>query len=100
MTTRFAVLFLTVWLFTAFGAICSAQETTFELSDGDRVVFLGNSFFERALEYGHIEAALSLCNASRDIQFRNIGWDGDTVFGHSRAGGRRRAVFGLSLIHI
>lgn len=76
---------------------CSADETKdkpFELLNGDRVLFLGGSFFERALEYGHLETALALRFPDQDISFRNIGWDGDTVFGHSRTGGRRRAVFG------
>ena len=66
----------------------------FELRDGDRVVFLGNSFFGRALEFGHIETSFALRWPERNITFRNLGWDGDTVYGHSRAGGRRRAVFG------
>ena len=71
---------------------CSAEP--FALGDGDRVVFLGNSFFERAIPHGHIETSLTLRWPQHDITFRNLGWDGDTVYGHSRAGGRRRAVFG------
>jgi len=72
----------------------TAHAAAFELKDGDRVVFLGNSFFERARDYGHIENELVCRWPRREIAFRNLGWDGDTVFGHSRAGGRRRAVFG------
>ena len=67
---------------------------SFSLEDGDRVVFLGNTFFERALDYGHLETMLTLHWPDRNVTFRNLGWDGDTVYGHSRAGGRRRAVFG------
>lgn len=67
---------------------------SFSLKDGDRVVFLGNSFFERALDYGHLETSLTLRWPEKRITFRNLGWDGDTVYGHSRAGGRRRQVFG------
>ena len=70
------------------------QAKTFALRDGDRVVFLGNSFFERAIAFGHLEAALTLRWPNQNMTFRNIGWDGDTVYGHARAGGRRRAVFG------
>ena len=66
----------------------------FELRDGDRVVFLGNSFFERARQHGHLETSLALRWPGRKVTFRNLGWDGDTVFGHSRTGGRRRSVFG------
>ena len=64
------------------------------LRDGERVVFLGNSFFERAIDYGHLEASLTMRWPERRFTFRNLGWDGDTVYGHSRAGGRRRQVFG------
>ena len=77
------------WMASALDAV-----EKFELCDGDRVVFLGNSFFERALDYGHLEIALALCWPDRDITFRNLGWDGDTVYGHSRTVGRRRTVFG------
>ena len=78
----------------AIAFIASAIGASLELKDDDRVVFLGNSFFERALDHGHIETALALAWPDRTITYRNIGWDGDTVFGHSRAGGRRRAIFG------
>ncbi len=67
---------------------------TFELRDQDRVVFLGNSFFERALDHGYLELALTLRWPDKHLTFRNLGWDGDTVYGHARTGGRRRAVFG------
>jgi len=87
---------LTILFSLAFLAISSAQENhpAFELRDGDRVLLLGNSFFERALDYGEMETALALRWPDRNITFRNLGWDGDTVFGHSRTGGRRRSVFG------
>ena len=81
-------------LLLAFSTHVVAQEDTFELRDGDRVIFLGNSFFERAIDYGVIETMWSIRWPDRNISFRNVGWDGDTVYGHSRAGGRRRAVFG------
>ena len=73
-------------------ALSAAEK--FELCDGDRVVFLGNSFFERALDYGCLETALALRWPDRAITFRNLGWDGDTIYGHSRTAGRRRTVFG------
>ncbi|MFT4639498.1 MAG: lysophospholipase L1-like esterase [Verrucomicrobiales bacterium] len=69
-------------------------EEAFALRDGDRVLFLGNSFFERALDHGYLETSLALRWPDRNVTFRNVGWDGDTIYGHSRAGGRRRAVFG------
>ena len=91
---RSLVIFLWLVSFSYFSSADEPKEKSFELRNDDRVLFLGNSFFERALEYGYIETTLALSFPDRDITFRNVGWDGDTVFGHSRTGGRRRAVFG------
>lgn len=65
-----------------------------DLVDGERVAFLGGTLWERERLYGEVETALTAHFAGRDITFRNLGWDGDTVYGHARAGGRRGAVFG------
>lgn len=91
---RSLVIFLWLVSFSYFSSADEPKEKSFELRNDDRVLFLGNSFFERALDYGYIETTLTLSFPDRDITFRNVGWDGDTVFGHSRTGGRRRAVFG------
>ena len=74
-------------------AACGGLEP-FALRQNDRVLLLGNAFFERAREYGHIETALATRFPDKDVTFRNLGWTGDTVFGHSRPPGRRGAVFG------
>jgi lysophospholipase L1-like esterase len=57
----------------------------FELRDGDRVVLIGNTLIERAQLYGYWETALTRAYPDRGIIFRNLGWSGDTVFGHARA---------------
>ncbi|HEV3028796.1 MAG TPA: SGNH/GDSL hydrolase family protein, partial [Planctomycetota bacterium] len=57
----------------------------FELVDGDRVIFVGNTFFERDLHYNHLETALTARWPERNVTFRNLGWDGDTVWGEARA---------------
>jgi len=57
----------------------------FELTDGDRVLFVGNTFFERDLKFNHLEAALTARWPDRNVTFRNLGWDGDTVWGEARA---------------
>jgi len=62
-----------------------ATKKPFELVDGDRVVFVGNTFFERDLRYNHLETALSARWPARNVTFRNLGWDGDTVWGDARA---------------
>jgi lysophospholipase L1-like esterase len=61
-------------------------DDTFELKDGDRVVFLGNALIEREQRYGYWELALTSRYPDRNILFRNLGWSGDTVFGEARAG--------------
>jgi hypothetical protein len=59
------------------GAVSSNHE--FELRDGDKVVFIGNTFIERDRHYGYIETALTVRYPGKRIQFRNMAWPGDTV---------------------
>ena len=58
----------------------------FTLTDGDRVVFLGNALVEREQLSGWWELALTTRFGGKKITFRNLGWSGDDVFGTSRAG--------------
>lgn len=55
------------------------------LADGDRVVFLGNTFVERDQTHGYIETLLTARFPNKNVTFRNLGWSGDTVFGEARA---------------
>jgi len=55
------------------------------LQDGDRVVLLGNTVIERAQKYGHLESTLTLSSGKANLQFRNLGWSGDTVYGDARS---------------
>jgi lysophospholipase L1-like esterase len=57
----------------------------FELLDGDRVAFIGDTLIERMQSYDYIETALTVRYPDRNITFRNLGWSGDTVFGDSRS---------------
>jgi lysophospholipase L1-like esterase len=65
--------------------LCQSSKKPFELADGDRIVLVGNTFFERDLRYNHLEAALTSRWPARNVTFRNLGWDGDTVWGDARA---------------
>lgn len=56
-----------------------------EVRDGDRVVFLGDTFFEREGVYGSIEARLTAAYPDRRVVFRNLAWAADTPMGRSRA---------------
>lgn len=64
----------------------AAEQERFELKDGDRVVFLGNTLIEREQKYGYWELMLTMAWPERNVTFRNLGWSGDTVWGESRAG--------------
>jgi len=57
----------------------------FQLHDGDRVVFLGNSLMEDDQRYGYIEFALTTRWPDSDVTYRNLGWSGDNVFGKARS---------------
>ncbi|MEW6305544.1 MAG: SGNH/GDSL hydrolase family protein, partial [Verrucomicrobiota bacterium] len=76
LTRMFVLLAMAVGL-SAFGQ-------PFELKDGDRVAFLGDTLMEREQTYGRIETALTLRFADRHVTFRNLGWSGDTPRGISR----------------
>lgn len=54
------------------------------LADGDRIVLVGNGFVERAQRYGWLELALTSAEPEKHMTFRNLGCEGDTVFGAAR----------------
>ncbi|MBA4017926.1 MAG: hypothetical protein C0483_12180 [Pirellula sp.] len=76
---------LVATMLLSLGAPLAAAEP-FELKDGDRVVFLGNTLIEREQKYGYWELMLTIAWPERNVTFRNLGWSGDTVWGESRAG--------------
>jgi lysophospholipase L1-like esterase len=57
-----------------------------KLTDGDRVVLVGNTLIEREQRYAWWELALTTTFPGKKVTFRNLGWSGDTVFGDARAG--------------
>src|SRR5438093_7367022 len=63
----------------------AASNAPFELKDGDRVLFIGDTFFEREADYGHIETRLTARFPDRNVIFRNLAWAADTPLGRSRA---------------
>lgn len=72
-----------VWLL--FAAVSGLKAGPFELRDGDRVLFIGDTFFEREVDYGHIETRLTAAFPDRNVTFRNLAWAADTPMGRSRA---------------
>lgn len=69
----------------ALGDELPPPEHPLDLRDGERVAFLGGTFIERMQQHGYLETLLSAAFPDRDIVFRNLGWSGDNVWGHSRA---------------
>lgn len=57
----------------------SAEPPQFEFRDGDRVVLLGGTLFERDIDYGYIETALTAALPNVNLTIRNLGWSGETV---------------------
>jgi lysophospholipase L1-like esterase len=71
-------------LFWLCPAYAMQADPPFALTDGDRIVFVGDGLFEAALDYGWLEYALTTRWPDRRLTFRNIGWSGDTPAGASR----------------
>ena len=74
----FLALFITACAFAA------APAKPFELREGDRVVFLGDTLMEREKDYGYLELMMTLRSPERNVTFRNLGWSADTPVGISR----------------
>lgn len=67
---------------------------SFDFKQNEKVVFLGNAFFENALANGEIETTFALRFPKKNITFRNIGWSGDDVYAHARTRARGGQRFG------
>lgn len=94
-----APLLLLFWSLPAWFAVQAQSNLSF--NHGDRVVFLGNTFTERAQRHSHIEAAMALGLADKELVFRNIGWSGDNVYGESRSYfGNRDQGYRTLLAHV
>lgn len=52
----------------------------FQIRDGDRVVFLGDSITEQRLYTTYIEAYALTRHPAWKLTFRNVGWGGDTAW--------------------
>ncbi len=68
-----------------FGSLSTVSATEYPFQDGDRIVLLGGTIIEREQKYGFLETGLQLAQPGKKITVRNLGWSGDTVFGHARS---------------
>lgn len=58
---------------------------SFTFKEGDRLVLIGNTVFEREQRYGAFEPRLGLALGDTKVSVRNLAWSADTVFGHARS---------------
>lgn len=65
-----------------------------DFRDGDRIVFVGNEFFERDADRCYIESELTTRFPDKNLTFRNLGYSGDTVRADARNLCSGWAVFG------
>ena len=84
MRTIARVLCALAFLFTHATTAAPAPEP-FDFKDGDRVVFLGDTWVEREQSEGYIEARITTRLKGKKVFFRNLAWSADTVLGESRA---------------
>jgi lysophospholipase L1-like esterase len=72
--------------FALLALVALTPQGGFELKDGDRVALIGNTYAERDLPHSALEIRLTARYKDRNLQFRNLGWSGDTVWCDARAG--------------
>jgi lysophospholipase L1-like esterase len=77
------ILRLLLCAFAFLTTVCHADPVV-QFKDGDTVVLLGDAFFERDYNYGHLETMLTSA-AGKDVRIRNLGWSGDTPRCESRS---------------
>ncbi len=65
----------------------AATEPLLPLTEGQRILFLGNGFVENDQAYAFLEGRLQHRFAGRAVTFRYMGWSGDTVRGSARTSG-------------
>ena len=63
----------------------AANTNRFELAEGDRVVFIGDTLIEQENRHGHLEYMMTTQHPDRTVTFRNLGWSADLPTGISRA---------------
>ena len=56
----------------------------FSFRTNDVIAFLGGTDVVTMQESGHLEASLTIHYHSLNLRFRNLGWEGDTVFAQPR----------------
>jgi lysophospholipase L1-like esterase len=84
---------LALALLVAVNLAASAWADDFQIRDGDRVVFLGDSITEQRLYTTYIEAYTLTRFPNWKLTFRNVGWGGDTAWLRQRAHPDEKLLF-------
>ncbi|MCI0746069.1 MAG: hypothetical protein L0Y58_11745, partial [Verrucomicrobia subdivision 3 bacterium] len=58
--------------------------TVFEFRTNDVIAFVGGADVAAAQHSGHVETLLAVAHPRLKLRFRNLGWEGDTVFEQPR----------------
>jgi hypothetical protein len=61
-----------------------ADAANIEFKDTERIVFLGNDFFDHEIEQSYIETLLTSRFPQKNLTFRNLGYSGDNVWCDAR----------------
>ena len=83
----FSILLLSLTLCCLQGSLHGDE---IKFGDNERIVLLGDGLIEQEQYHGWIELAITTAFPTKDLTFRNLGWNGDTPRGESR--------YGLSLV--
>jgi len=67
-------------LLAALTGMTFAEVAKIEFKEGDRIVFVGNTFAERMVRYGYFESVMYRLFPTHKLTFRNLGWSGDEIW--------------------
>src|SRR5690606_38453862 len=76
----------TVVIVLAHIATACADEP-FAIKDGERILFVGNGYFENDQNHAYFETRLQRRLGSKNVTCRYMGWSGDTIRGSARTAG-------------
>jgi len=76
---RYFFLFLVILSFAGFTEKQPRLVSKPHFHEGERIVFLGNTFADRMRYYGHFEMFLQQSFADKRLSVRNMGWSADEV---------------------
>ena len=80
----FSVLVLALAAVTPAAHAAQDEPAAFTLRQDDVVAFLGGEAVVQEMEQGHLESLLTAAFPGKGVRYRNLAWEGDTVFEQPR----------------